>query len=211
MKCSNHPEAEALDICPVCHRPVCEQCLVNLAGKNYCKSCLEKRVGEITARPGFKSRFWALLFSLVPGGGYFYLGLMKRGLQTMVIFFGTIFVSSMARIDPLVAFVAPIMIFYSVFDTQQLLNQINQGRTVEDRELFDWGSWESRGNIIGAGLIILGLLALLNNLAPYLLPYHLIGRIIPPLVILGIGVYILYRNTRDKGDRANGNDQPEEN
>ncbi|MCL6478907.1 MAG: hypothetical protein K6T65_10880 [Peptococcaceae bacterium] len=210
MKCSYHPEAEALDICPVCRRPVCDQCIVNLSGENYCKSCLEKKVSHFSSRPGPKSRFWALFFSLVPGGGYLYLGLMKRGLQTMVIFFGAFFLSSMANIEVMMAFVAPIVFFYSVFDTQQLLARINEGQMVEDRELFDWGSWQGKHNIIGAILIVVGLLALLNNLAPYLLPYYALNRVVPPLLIVGIGVYILYKNTAGKEEKANGNGKPED-
>lgn len=161
--------------------------------------------GHLPGRPGIKSRFWAFVLSLVPGGGYFYLGLMKRGLQAMLIFFGTFFAGAMANLDPLPAFVAPIMIFYSVFDTQQLLRKMNEGQAVEDRELFDWGSWESKRPVIGAALIILGLFALLNNLAPYLFPY-ILNRFVPPLVIVGIGVYILYRNT-GKGGNGSGNGQ----
>lgn len=207
MKCSNHPEAEALDLCPVCHKPICTGCAVGLAGKNFCRDCLEKRVSRYGVRTHVKSRFLAFLFSLVPGGGYFYLGLMKRGLQTMVIFFGTFFLAVTTNLEALVAFVAPILIFYSVFDTQQLLNQITEGQLVEDRELFDWGSWDSKRGLIGAALIVLGSLALLDNLAPYFIDMYTLRRFTAPLLIIGAGVYILYRNTRPKGGITDGNNQ----
>jgi len=205
MKCANHPETEAVDICPVCRRPICPDCAVNLAGKNYCRPCLEKKVAHLSHRPGAKSRFWAFMLSLVPGGGYFYLGLMKRGLQTMVVFFGAIFISAMTHIEPLAAFVVPIMVFYSIFDTQQLLSRMNEGQAVEDKELFDWGRWENKRGLIGGALILLGLLALLENLMPFYINLYAVQRFIPSLVIIGIGAYILYRNTARKGGDAGGN------
>ncbi|HBV98939.1 MAG TPA: hypothetical protein DEF36_18120 [Desulfotomaculum sp.] len=204
MECLNHPGTEATDICLECSQPVCSQCSVLLSDKNYCKTCLEKKVSRPAITYGQKRKFLAFILSLVPGAGYFYLGLMKRGLQAMVLFFGSIFLGGMANLSFLPAFVVPVMIFYSVFDTQQLLSRMNAGELVEDRELFDWGNWESKRSLIGAALIILGLLALLNNLAPYFINYHLIGKIAPPIIIVGIGVYILYRNT-GKGGGGNGN------
>lgn len=211
MKCSYHPEAEAVDICPACHRPVCDQCAVSLSGKNFCRACLESRVARLSS-PAGKSRFWAFILSLAPGLGYMYLGLMKRGLQTMILFFGTIFVSSIARLDALMAFVLPVLIFYSVFDTQQILRKMNEGQAVEDRELFDWGSWENRRGVAGAALIILGAFALLNNMLPFYFNYHyhLMGRFIPPLLIIGAGIFILYRNTAGKGGDASGSGKQEE-
>lgn len=207
MKCSYHPGAEALDICPVCGRPVCEQCTVSLSGKNYCRACLEEKVGRLTAPPTGKSRFLAFLLSLVPGGGYYYLGLMRRGLQTMVIFFGTIFIGALTDLDPLTAFITPIMVFYSVFDTQQLLSRMNEGQPVEDRELFDWSRWQNKRGLTGAGLIMLGLFALLDNLLPHYINMHYLGRFIVPLAIIGAGVYILYRNTSGRRETNNGSSE----
>lgn len=210
MECSNHPGTEATDICFECRQPVCGQCSVLLSDKNYCKTCLEKRVSRPTVTYGHRKKFLAFLLSLVPGAGYFYLGLMRRGLQAILIFFGAIFVGGLANLDLLAAFVCPVMIFYSVFDTQQLLNRMNAGELVEDQELFDWGSWESKRGLIGAALIILGLFALLNNLAPYFINYRLISKIVPPMVIVGIGVYILYKST-GKGGGGSGSTGSSEN
>lgn len=202
MKCANHSDLEAVDICSSCRQPVCEQCIISLAGKSYCKPCLEQRIEAIPQVPENKSRFIAFVLSMIPGGGYLYLGLMKRGLQAMLLFFGTIFVSAMIQMEALTALVLPIIFLYTVFDTQQFVKKINLGYPLEDRELFDWGSWESKRNIIGIILVIIGAVALINNFAPYIIPYRLVNNVLPPLVIMSIGIYILYRSTGKKGKEA---------
>lgn len=213
MKCTNHSELEAVGICSDCRQPVCGQCIITLGEKNYCRPCLEKKAasipGEITDS---KSRFIAFILSLIPGGGYLYLGLMKRGLQAMLVFSGTIFLSAMVQMEALTALVLPVVFFYTVFDTQQFVKRMNQGCPVEDKELFDWGVWENKSTIIGAILILLGIMALVNNFVPHIIPYGFMRNIFPPLLIVGLGIYILYRNAGRRGKEAsgNGNQKPED-
>ncbi len=102
MKCINRAEKEAEILCTDCNKPFCPECTIEVAGENFCHPCLEKRVtlnnecvnDEPVSQPGNKSKFWAFILSLIPGVGYMYLGLMRRGLEVMTLFFGTIFVSS---------------------------------------------------------------------------------------------------------------------
>ncbi len=196
MKCVNHDEQEATAVCPTCHKPVCDTCLVELSGRQFCRACLEKKVGgKLTLGSGDKSLFWAFVLSLIPGVGYLYLGLMRRGFQTMVIFYGTIFLAAAANFGAITALVLPVIMFYTIFDTLQLLKQMNEGEHVEDKLLFETGSLESKRGLVGIGLIVLGALALLNNLLPYFFSYHyFMNRFVPPLLILALGIYILYRN-----------------
>lgn len=205
MNCVNHPEAEALALCAICKAPVCEECLVFLRGRDCCRSCLEEKLGaleESRPDPG-KNAALAFILSFFPGAGYMYLGLMNRGLQTMVIFFGTIFVAGMTRIDLLIPLVLPVLLFYSIFDTLQLSRQIRAGAPVPDKPLVDMGGRTNWQNWLGYALIGLGLLALLNNFIPYLLRYSLIQRAVPPVIIIAIGIFILYTNLRrrDRDDR----------
>lgn len=204
MKCVNHPESEAQKLCTICHAPVCDECSVNLKGLDYCKACLEQRVGE---KPHFvrnvRSSVLTFLFSLLPGAGYMYLGLMNRGLQTMIIFFGTIFVSNMIHLDSLIPLVLPVLIFYSVFDTLQLSRRM-QYEAVEDRPLVDLGGRSNWQNYLGYGLVGLGFLALVNNFVPYLFNFDITRRIISPLVIIAIGSLILYRNLRRRVQEDDG-------
>jgi hypothetical protein len=142
-----------------------------------------------------KSKFWAFIFSLIPGVGYLYLGMMNRGLQTMVLFFGSIFIAGLIGFEELMALVAPVVIFYSVFDTQQMTKKINVGIPVEDKQLFNVKQIPVTQNWVGYGLVVIGGLALLNNLMPF--PFWtIIRRMLPPIIIIGIGASILYRNSK---------------
>ncbi|MTI85182.1 MAG: hypothetical protein FH756_15120 [Firmicutes bacterium] len=208
MQCTNHAEKEAEAICSDCSIPVCHECMVEVAGQHFCRSCLEKRIMNQTehiseepiSSPGNKSKFWAFVSSLIPGVGYMYLGLMRRGLESMILFFGTIFVSSIIHMDELVPFVLPVIFFYSIFDTQRLVGQMIDGYQVRDQALLDWEKIGSRSTIIAYVLIGLGTLALLNNLLPQVFFYNgLANRLVPPLLILGLGIFILYRSTRKGG------------
>ncbi|HEX3014250.1 MAG TPA: hypothetical protein VHO92_08265 [Methanobacterium sp.] len=44
MRCSEHTEKEAVAVCVSCGRGLCEDCRLQLAGKNYCQECADKLV-----------------------------------------------------------------------------------------------------------------------------------------------------------------------
>lgn len=46
MKCEKHTEKEAIAACVSCGRGICEDCRLQLAGKNYCQECADKLVTE---------------------------------------------------------------------------------------------------------------------------------------------------------------------
>ena len=46
MKCSNHPEVEAAGICAYCGKPYCQDCLVEVKGRMYCKADLGNVLDE---------------------------------------------------------------------------------------------------------------------------------------------------------------------
>ncbi len=218
MKCVNHPERESQNECGLCGKNFCSECLVSLGDRDYCRECLENRMkGEFSGDSGMKgefsgdsgmhreipvkvqtgrrSRFWSFILSLIPGVGYMYLGLMKRGLQTMVAFFGSIFITSFIGFQELMSLVVPVVVFYSIFDTQQLAKKINEGIPVEDAPFWDLSTIPFNQKWIGYALIVIGFLAMMNS-APLAIPYWF-KKMLPPVIIIGLGVAILYRNTRE--------------
>jgi hypothetical protein len=44
MNCKNHPDREAVTNCAVCGKPVCQECLIEIAGTTYCKDCVSELV-----------------------------------------------------------------------------------------------------------------------------------------------------------------------
>ncbi len=208
MKCVHHPETEAEALCAICKAPVCGECRVTLREREYCWQCLEKKVN--TAAPEVlnrdKSRALAFFLSLIPGVGYLYLGLMNRGLQTLILAFGTIFVAEMTRIDALIPLVLPVLLFYSIFDTLQLAGRMREGVPVEDKPLLEAKGRFNWQNYLGYALVGLGVLALLNNFLPYLFDYGLVHRLISPLLLMAIGVFILYQNWKKERRDANEGD-----
>ena len=206
MKCKDHIERESVEVCHLCGDPFCEECLVTLGGRPYCIRCLENKLKDdnqvVEGEKSFaeaavpKSKFWAFIFSLIPGVGYLYLGAMNRGLQTMVIFFGSIFVAGLLGFEQIMALIVPVVMFYSIFDTQQLVNSINTGHKPEDKLFFDPKKIPYTHNWIGWSLIVVGGLAALRNIPIFWPFWSSFNRLLPPVFIIGIGVAILYRNTR---------------
>ena len=46
MKCTNHPEREADATCAYCGKPFCNECLVEVKGRMYCKEDLGNVIDE---------------------------------------------------------------------------------------------------------------------------------------------------------------------
>ena len=42
MECYYHPSVEGTDVCAICGKSICKECGLEIAGKVYCKDCLEK-------------------------------------------------------------------------------------------------------------------------------------------------------------------------
>lgn len=126
--------------------------------------------------PVTKNRFFTFVFSLMPGAGQMYHGLMKKGISLMTLFFGVIALSTLTYLSA-VLFVLPVIWFYSFFDTVNRMNMpIAEMRLLKDEWLFLGHSSSGDGRrsdlfesfmktrhvILGAGLILIALWIILN-------------------------------------------------
>lgn len=107
----------------------------------------------------------ALAFSTIPGAGHMFLGLLKQGAQLMAVFFFLLLLAGWMNLS-LLAFIAPVVWFYSVFDIYHLLEDEKELH-LDSSILYDWFS--THPGAIGWGLITLGLLVLLQRIVSPLL------------------------------------------
>ena len=103
-----------------------------------------------------KSKGLTFFLSFVPGAGHLYLGLMNRGLQFLILFFGTIFVSNLL-ITEMVGFLLPIIWFYCLFDALQQYNRIQETEEIIDIPIISWTKLTKSKSSIGWGLIVFGI------------------------------------------------------
>ena len=90
-----------------------------------------------------KNRFWLLVFSLCPGAGHMYMGLMKMGLSFMLGFMGMIAVVSITQLAVLAVFPVTLYI-YAFFHANNIGGMdAEQFAALEDEYLFGIGGWDT--------------------------------------------------------------------
>lgn len=106
-----------------------------------------------------------LAFSAIPGAGHMFMGLLKPGAQLMAVFFLVLFLGEWLEMSVL-AFLAPVIWFFSIFDVYHLLQE-EEDMQIESTNLFDWIARHSQW--VGWGLIAAGVLIIVQRLgAPVL-------------------------------------------
>lgn len=50
MKCDLHKTHDAVGMCVKCGKPACSDCIVDVSGRNHCKTCLKKG-GTVSDNP----------------------------------------------------------------------------------------------------------------------------------------------------------------
>lgn len=114
-----------------------------------------------------KSKNLAVFFSLMPGAGHMYLGLLRQGLELMAIFFLGIFISDWLQMNIFMVII-PLVWFYSVFD---VLNKTSSAEPLTDDDLPILSflnkdqDWSRKGDkVIGIVLIVVGILCLIQRI-----------------------------------------------
>lgn len=120
-----------------------------------------------------KNGLLTLIFACMPGAGEMYLGMMKKGVIIMGFFFGVFGISFIIR-NQLIMMIAPVLWFYSFFDTINSRALTMEQRETEEQRFIqyfalffdkDWkGIFDKRHALAGGILILFGGLMLFNNL-----------------------------------------------
>lgn len=117
--------------------------------------------GEDEARFFISNRkLVTLAFSAVPGAGHMFMGLLKPGAQLMAAFFLVLFLGDWLEMS-ILAFVAPVIWFFSIFDVYHLLEE-EEDVQLDAPNLFDWIARHSQW--VGWGLIAAGVLIIIQRL-----------------------------------------------
>ncbi|MGE5380157.1 MAG: hypothetical protein ACM3NT_03720 [Methylocystaceae bacterium] len=159
------------------------------------------------------NRFFLFFSALIPGAGYMYLGLMRRGAEAMIMFAAGIAIPAWIGMPALATIIAIPLWFYCFFDSFYQRANLETGLEIADRGLIDLQTWFADNyHLVGICLIGLGVLALVNSIGQELIysanvivkeiTRHLRGYL-PPLLLIIAGIYLLRRNHRQTPDTIN--------
>ena len=197
MRCTVHSERDAVQHCSACSKDFCAECIVDVNNKSLCKACVASLAGKHHGHahhPHYKyyktykekathNKFFLFILSALPGLGYMYLGLIKRGIFAMMAFFATCYLTG--NLSWLFCFPMIAIIFASFFDGFKILGQMREGIIVPDTidDIMDFAK-KHKTIIIGAIVVVIAL---------DLIPRVLFGFFnLAPLVLIGLGVYFLF-------------------
>lgn len=206
MKCKNHKDEEAKYICDKCKMPICEQCATELRGSKVCISCIDHAIyaeKDIVERKGFWNTLIFFMFACIPGAAHMQMALFKRGMQLMLTFFGAIVLISYANVESFFPLAVIPTWFFSFFDAYNTRRKMQAGDSVEDTEAYNYHFITKNKKLLGAIMIVLGAIGLLNSIGgilqsifrrfgldSYDLYWTLKRGVIPFVLVLG-GLFLL--------------------
>ncbi len=139
MNCKYHNNLKGTNTCSACGEWICENCVLEVDGRIYCKDCLKNKLKnesssdlykgytseKHTGTKLYKSGFLTFMFGIIPGISQMYLGYIKRGLIILSLFTLFYYVDSFS---PLIILLYP----FSFFDSFKLKNNLERGIYQED-------------------------------------------------------------------------------
>lgn len=161
-----------------------------------------------------RNGFLTFLAALIPGVGYMYLGLLRKGVQALILF---LMISPLLHLLGLGFLVGPVkftFIVYTFFDTMSLAKRMDIGEQIYDSDFITKGYdsqnlHNSINNLksnrrtllfIAWGLIIIGIMGILNKLFAgndiYQLIKSYISSIFVPALLVLAGIYLLFKGNR---------------
>lgn len=186
MKCQYHPENDGIGICVVCGRSICNDD-VNLVDNRYiCNPCYNDRKKPLMNK---KKPWLAILFNLIPGGGYLYLGQIQKAL---IIFLIWVTLISTNALEALVF----ALYLYAFIDSHRQARLINANFYEETPS-----ESISMSLYFGLALIIIGSILFMRQFIHLVFLSNLW-----PLVLIVLGIWIIFRTIRDEPAT---NEQPE--
>ncbi|HHT50288.1 MAG TPA: hypothetical protein GXZ78_02290 [Eubacteriaceae bacterium] len=207
MKCAQHNEKEATAICVSCGTPICNDCGTLIQGKHYCDECsgTMKENDPLRRRKVINGFLW-FVFSLVPGAGHMYMGLMQKGVLLLGIFLGlAALVSILGIFDFALALGSVLVYVYAFFDSLGMKRAIERGEIVEDRGLEGLNLGKINLYYVGIGIVVLGVFSLIETFIQTFgyLPivmniYYGFRRSVLPIFLIVLGIWLIRRSKKEK-------------
>lgn len=157
------------------------------------------------------NKLYTFLLSIVPGAGHMYLGLMKKGLQFMFLFFGVIVITDLIYSARSFTILNIVIWFYAFFDAYHSRRKLEAGMSVEEDLFSELKLSSANPKYVGIGLVTLGVIVLFQQVVIELLaigviiiPNYIKAAILDsifPVLLVIIGILIL-RNAIKKSKRT---------
>jgi len=229
MNCANHQQTPAVAYCRTCGKPLCSSCTRQVMGVIYCENCLAERVSgtapppaQFQPAPGYQARaasagpnpaLAGLLGAIPFGVGAIYNGQYIKGLVHLGVFVGLIVAISSNLPDywyVILGISIGFFVVYQIIDAVHTAKAIQAGRPAPDpfglttmfspsgevpRDTRDFSQNIPTGAVV---LIGLGILFLLHNLGLWFLR----PRVVWPLILIGLGVWLFARRAAMPGGWA---------
>ncbi len=197
MNCAYHAEAQHVAFCIRCGQALCNDCVRNVKGSVYCETCLANLVNGKTQEAIFgTSPGVAFALGLIPGVGAIYNGeFLKAAIHVLIL--GTL-ITLLGLPTPLVAMMTFAFYWYMPFEAyytakkRKLRAEGIELETPIDRLQQQFSSVKERELWGGIALVVVGGLLLLGNLNLFSIAW--IGRLLWPMVLVGVGVWLLKRH-----------------
>ena len=220
MNCAVHQETPAVAYCRTCGRALCAACKRDVRGVLYCENCLAQRLQDVmppagAPAPGAASgptpvmmvpssgpnpALAAVLAAFFPFGvGAVYCAQYAKGLAHMLIFALLVWGASSGgdAQSTLFGFGIAFFYFYQIVDAYRSAKALQLGQPAPDpfglSQLVSGGGSAKISNVPTGALvlIVLGVLFLLGNLG--LFEFGIFHRLVVPLIVIGLGVWIFVR------------------
>ncbi len=208
MNCAYHTETKAFVNCNGCGKPLCRACDHRIKGFPFCQDCIvtgiellqqrQQAGGAFIAKRNLSPFVSSVLSLICPGLGSAYNGQMLKALVYFSIFV-SFFQLAIATSSPIFVFGFLGMWIFSAIDSWRTAKMIRMG--LESRSAGDWLVSYFQGNpkIWGVVLMILGSTLLFQFVFPLKIP----GKLVLPLVLIALGIYILTGQIKSKKTAVN--------
>lgn len=151
-----------------------------------------------------RNSFLNFIFACIPGVGFMYNGLIKKGISVLVIFMLAIEVPSILYLHSLQPILALPIWFYSFFTTFDVYKRINNGEYIEDKVIIGEDTLENIiisknfRKFIGIALIVLGAFACIRSISQdfNIIPNfeYRFRRYVGPVALIALGFFILMKS-----------------